>query len=187
MNVPKFLIGGTSHVGKSTFAADLSRQLGCDVVQTDKMGRHPGRPWPQVPEAVAAFYDGLSDAHIYWFLRVHHQNMAGGLRDLICQDRPLVVEGSALRPEVMVSSRVIGAAVLWAPDEFVTGRIRQESGFLEHPVEVQRRIEVFVRRSVTDNQALRNEAEAHGIAVVDVSQAGAVEALADDWLRAALG
>ena len=39
------LIGGTSHVGKSTLGKALASKLGWDCVATDSLGKHPGRPW----------------------------------------------------------------------------------------------------------------------------------------------
>ncbi len=39
------LIGGTSHVGKSTLAARLASSLGWSTRSTDQLARHPGRPW----------------------------------------------------------------------------------------------------------------------------------------------
>lgn len=64
------LIAGTSHVGKSTFAARLTKALGCSLISTDSLARHPGRPWPTVRPAVAEFYSSLSPETIHWFLKV---------------------------------------------------------------------------------------------------------------------
>ncbi len=38
------LIAGSSHVGKSTFAARLTKALGWSLISTDSLARHPGRP-----------------------------------------------------------------------------------------------------------------------------------------------
>ena len=58
------LIGGSSHVGKSTLAAALAAKLGWAQISTDKLARHPGRPWQpaqqQVPDHVAEHYLSLS-------------------------------------------------------------------------------------------------------------------------------
>lgn len=51
------LIGGSSHVGKSTFAQSLATHFGWSYCSTDKLARHPGRPWQnkgqEVPKHVA--------------------------------------------------------------------------------------------------------------------------------------
>jgi 2-phosphoglycerate kinase len=39
------LIGGSSHVGKSTLGQSLAAKLGWSYCSTDKLARHPGRPW----------------------------------------------------------------------------------------------------------------------------------------------
>lgn len=39
------LIGGASHTGKSTLAQALASHLGWNYRSTDKLARHPGRPW----------------------------------------------------------------------------------------------------------------------------------------------
>ncbi|MEL7245323.1 MAG: 2-phosphoglycerate kinase, partial [Cyanobacteria bacterium J06573_2] len=39
------LIGGSSHVGKSTLAQSLANKLNWNYISTDKLARHPGRPW----------------------------------------------------------------------------------------------------------------------------------------------
>ena len=97
------LIFGTSHVGKSTLAARVGRALGWQVQSTDSLARHPGRPWPEVREPVAEFYSRLTDESVFWFLRVHHENMQPLLRQRIVADcqagKGSVLEGSALRPE----------------------------------------------------------------------------------------
>ena len=58
------LIGGTSHVGKSTLAKALAARLGGEHVSTDTLARHPGRPWATssgpFPRHVAAHYLSLS-------------------------------------------------------------------------------------------------------------------------------
>lgn len=58
------LIGGSSHVGKSSLAKSLASRLGWTQISTDKLARHPGRPWrreqEKVPNHVAEHYLSLS-------------------------------------------------------------------------------------------------------------------------------
>ena len=55
-----FLIGGASHVGKLTLAQSLASHLDCNYCSTDKLDRHPGRPWQSesknIPQHVAKYY-----------------------------------------------------------------------------------------------------------------------------------
>jgi len=39
------LLGGTSCVGKSSLGQSLASSLGWDLLSTDQLARHPGRPW----------------------------------------------------------------------------------------------------------------------------------------------
>ncbi len=39
------LIGGSSHAGKSTLGQAIAAKLGWSYRSTDKLARHPGRPW----------------------------------------------------------------------------------------------------------------------------------------------
>ena len=63
-NLRVVLIGGTSHVGKSTLSESLAARLGWDRVSTDTLARHPGQPWKpapeKVPDHVAEHYLSLS-------------------------------------------------------------------------------------------------------------------------------
>ena len=63
-NAKVLLIGGSSHVGKSTLAESLATLLGWTHVSTDRLARHPGRPWAspprRVPDDVAEHYLKLS-------------------------------------------------------------------------------------------------------------------------------
>ena len=62
------LIGGTSHVGKSTIAKRLAAQLGWNHLSTDQLARHPGRPWRNdelpVPSDVIAHYSRLTTTEL---------------------------------------------------------------------------------------------------------------------------
>ena len=61
------LIGGASHVGKSTLAHSLASHLDCNYYSTDKLARHPGRPWQSepkdIPQHVAEHYQLRSIHH----------------------------------------------------------------------------------------------------------------------------
>ena len=59
------LIGGTSHAGKTTVARALSSEYGCDIRSSDRLAKHPGRPWTgvgeaAVPEHVEEHYESLN-------------------------------------------------------------------------------------------------------------------------------
>lgn len=186
------LIAGTSHVGKTTLAKRLAETLGWTMISSDSLARHPGRPWPNVREPVAEFYSSLSPETIYWFLRVHHDNMwpriGRVIEDEIGAGRPFVFEGSALRPRSIapVVSDAVTAACLHAETEFLERRMRSEAGYDAADPETRLIMDRFIERSLRDNSKLRSEAEENGIRVVDAADAQAIDALFGDLVLRAL-
>jgi len=171
---PIVLVFGTSHVGKSTFARQLGARLGWQVFGTDEMGRHPGRPWPEVREPVAEHYTRLSDETIYWFLKVHQDNMWPHLRHLVTQASamgvPGIFEGSALRPEFLATLDLPGTVPLGlvAPGELVRARIVAGSRYHEQDEARRLLIDKFIARSVRQNAEFIAVATQHGLPLLDV-------------------
>ncbi|MFB9947252.1 AAA family ATPase [Rhizobium puerariae] len=185
------LIGGSSHVGKTTLARRLAEALGWNMVSTDSLARHPGRPWPSVRQPVAEYYARLSPETIYWFLRVHHENMWPGIRRIIEEElqagRPFVFEGSALRPESIAPlvSEAIAGVFLHADNDFLQERMQSEAGYRQAGEADRRVMDSFIERSLRDNSEMRADAEKHGLRMVDVADAGAVTGLFDELVPGA--
>lgn len=183
------LIGGTSHVGKSTLAAHLANALGCKTISTDQLARHPGRPWPIIPRPVVDFYERLPAETIYWFLRVHHENMWPMLERMIDDHvrvgGNLVLEGSALRPEYVapVLSEAITGVCLCAPDAFLRLRMQAEAGYLKASDPDRSVMDKFIERSLQDNAEMCEAAQRHGLTLVDVSHEGAMDKLYQSLLE----
>lgn len=177
---PCILIGGTSHVGKSTLGATLARILNTEVISTDALARHPGRPWPKTRVHVAEFYAQLSGDSIYSFLLNHHQNMWTHLKGLIetsmNTESALILEGSALRPEYLAD--FVGTKAeclcLWAPDALITQRIYANSDYARLAPDQRKLVNAFLQRSLKDNVAIRESAQVCNIPYVDVSKVGAM-------------
>lgn len=185
------LIGGTSHTGKSTLAARLGDRLGIDVMSTDKLGRHPGRPWPVARPEVAEFYRSLSPETIHWFLKVHHENMRPRLGSLI-ETAPaagFVLEGSALRPEYMAGWNATARVFLHADPAFLTDRIRISSQYDTLSTEARALVDVFTERSLRENAEGLEAARRHDITLIDAADgdtmARLAESLASDHRRLA--
>ncbi len=148
------LIGGTSHVGKSTLADALAERLGWAQLSTDGLGRHPGRPWQDAPAPVLEFYERLSPETIHWFLKMHHENMWRQVRPMIeaerAAGRPFVLEGAALRPAFvapLLSTQVFGV-LLHAPDAFLVERMRTAAAYETRGVAERVPIDAFIDRSL---------------------------------------
>lgn len=182
------LIGGSSHCGKSTLAQRIGDALGWRVHSTDKLGRHPGRPWPSIPAPVEEFYDRLTDESIYWFLRVHHTNFWPLLVHTIAKEKAagggFLLEGSALRPESVATldDPDLVAVYLHAEPDFLRERIYRESGYANLDEYRRGLIDRFVTRSLRDNEELRDAAEAHAFRLIDVADAAGLDQATHDLI-----
>lgn len=180
------LIGGSSHVGKSTLAKSLAVSLQRELISTDNLGRHPGRPWPSPLPEVAEYYTNLSDETLHWFLKVHHENMWPRICQIIEDRKQLlksfVLEGAALRPEYItkLDPDFIKTVFLYAEDDFLRFRMMEESGYKNATRSAASIIDKFVERSIRDNREMLNVARDAKIPCVDVARAEAIEALAND-------
>ncbi|MGL4237971.1 hypothetical protein [Tabrizicola sp.] len=182
------LIAGSSHTGKTTLARRIAETLGWTVVSTDTLARHPGRPWPEVRKPVAEYYSTLTAETIYWFLRVHHENMwpllLGAIDDAQSAAKPTVFEGSALRPEYVarrMSAGIVGIC-LHADAEFLQNRMRSESEYSTFGPERKAIIDKFIDRSLRDNAEILEAARTHGLICVDAGDADAIERLYTDLI-----
>ena len=104
------LIGGSSHTGKSTLSRSLAAKLGWSYRSTDKLARHPGRPWVgangnAIPEYVAEHYRSRSvDALFFNVLSHYRENVFPQVEAIVhLSTECLILEGSALWPEFVAN------------------------------------------------------------------------------------
>ncbi len=187
------LIGGTSHVGKSTLAERLAMRLKWEALSTDKLGRHPGRPWMAIPAPVIEFYERLTPETIHWFLKVHHENMWRQIRPMIDMERGagrrFVLEGAALRPEYiapLIGDETAGV-ILHADDGFLLARMRSEAGYDGRTPAERRIIDAFIDRSLRENAALAAAARELGVRMVDAADERAMVGLFGELVDRATG
>jgi 2-phosphoglycerate kinase len=182
------LIGGTSHAGKSTLAVALAARLGGEARSTDRLARHPGRPWATPPDAVpphvAEHYRTLDVDELMASVVAHYLRLAPQIAELVAAARPkapLVLEGSALLPETvapLVAGDVVSVTLL-APAEMIAARMRIESRYAERDAEGRRLIDAFFARAVAFNRLLAEQATETGLPVIDLSDRLTTDALAD--------
>jgi 2-phosphoglycerate kinase len=191
------LIGGTSHTGKSTVSRALAERFGWIYRPTDKMARHPGRPWQtapaQVPAHVADHYRSLPvDELIADVLRHYTDNVWPQVAHLVAlhttdlaTDR-LIVEGSAVLPELAVTviHRNVAAVWLTADDEHLQRRIHTESRYARKTSREKELIDKFVARTCAFNQRTIQVVKRLGLADVDVRDASNSDELRDLCLSA---
>ncbi|MEE4300566.1 MAG: hypothetical protein V2J24_14095 [Pseudomonadales bacterium] len=183
------LVGGASLTGKSTFARGLAARLGAEVVATDGLGRHPGRPWPAPRAHVAEFYRRLSAEAIDAFLLDHHGNLWPHIERLIqghldVGGSPLVLEGSALRPELaaarLADGRVRGVW-LTASRDAISARIARLSGRAQAPPALAEIIDVFMARTLRDADRVREAIDRHGLEALDAADDEALARVLDEF------
>ena len=177
------LIGGTSHAGKSTLAQSIGRTLGWDCISTDRLARHPGRPWKTAQKAVSSHvadhYSLLSAEDLLADVLRHYQTMWPGISDIIRRHvdgssvEGLVLEGSALWPKSAASFRGKSVRAVWltAHDDFLRQRIYAESRFDEATDQEKALIEKFLARTLLYNQRMMEEVGRLGLTSINVAEA----------------
>ena len=126
-----------------------------------------------MPAPVTEFYLNLSDEAVYWFLRVHHENMRPIIRTTIQDARKrggFILEGAALRPEYLADWDVGDALAicLHADENVLRERILAGSRYSERSREMKLAIEMFIERSLCENTALVEAAKQHKLNLIDV-------------------
>lgn len=186
------LIGGASLVGKTTLSRGLAARLGAEVVATDGLGRHPGRPWPAPRAHVAEFYRRLSAEAIDAFLLDHHGNLWPRVEALVRArlegGLPLVVEGSGVRPELaarMLADDRVRGVWLTASEATITDRIARISGRAHAAPEILELIDIFTARTLRDAQRVREAVDRYGLDAVDASDDEARASFLDRFAGAA--
>jgi 2-phosphoglycerate kinase len=185
------LVGGTSHTGKTTLARALASRLGYRYQATDKLARHPGRPWrtppEQVPPHVADHYLSLSlDTLIADVLRHYRENVwpqVVALVEATVADPDLVglvIEGSALWPKqapALLSPEVAG---LWltASDDLLRARIYRSSDYPTRSPRGRAMIDKFLARTCRYNALMMDAVRRLGLTSIDVTTASGVPELA---------
>ncbi len=192
------LIGGTSHAGKSTTATALAARLGAEAISTDKLARHPGRPWPTptwvVPDHVAEHYATLTTEELIASVLAHYGRMWPMVRELIetragdADAPPLVLEGSALWPERVAEIKLTTVRAVWltADDPVFDARIRRESRFDQADPAGRRLIERFAARTRLYNATMMQAVKRLGLPFFTVT-AGMTEDEVVDACLAKLG
>ena len=187
-----FLIGGSSHVGKSTLALLLASQLGWSYRSTDRLGApHPGRPWQtkpkKVPKHVADHYLSRSaDELITDVLRHYRDNVWPLIESIVTShatdlstDR-LIMEGSAILPELVVSLPLRNIAAIWltAGNELFEERIHSESQYRTKSPRERTMIDKFLERTWLYNDRMKDTVKRLGLVFIDVN-ASNVDELTD--------
>jgi shikimate kinase len=182
-DVRALLIGGTSHVGKSTLAQALASTLGWRLISTDRLARHPGRPWATssgpFPEHLAAHYLSLSVEELTGEQLRHYEQLWPRIEALVTEHTPgpgtggLILEGSGVLPERVAALKTPGVAAVWltANTAVLRDRIYSASQFGERTAEEKIMVDKFLGRTDRYNQLIMSAVDRHGFASFDTSAA----------------
>lgn len=180
------LIGGSSNAGKSTFGKYLAAKLGWNYRSTDKLARHPGRPWKQVnkkmiPEHVVEHYKNLSPEELFLDVISHYEkNVLPQVENIVRSQKSLILEGSALYPDLvkdLVKEDGVKAIWLNASDRLFQNRIYNQSNFDNLGEDEKFLIQKFLDRTIFYNQRMMELVEQLGFISVDVESVSTVEEL----------
>ena len=186
------LLGGTSHVGKSTLAKRLAEQLGWNCLSTDQLARHPGRPWrhdnADLPQDVIAHYSELTAQQLLGSVMQHYRQNVWPIVDALVRSHVnnpyephLVFEGSAILPALVAAAGFDLVCCVWltAADDLVTERIIASSQFAQRSDSEKRLVEAFIARSVGFNRMLVDATDKLGLRRLDVAAPDTYAALVD--------
>ncbi len=176
-----FLIGGSSHVGKSTLAQSLASHLNWNYFSTDRLARHPGRPWrsksEDIPKHVAEHYQLLSANELIDDVLNHYRkNVWPLIEDIVyshATDRSYpntVIEGSALLPELVITLKFNNIASIWltASNEFLRQRIYSASQYQTKSPAEKILVDKFWERNCLYNDRITDAVDRLGLVSLDV-------------------
>lgn len=175
------LIGGTSHAGKSTLGRSLAAHLGWSYRSTDKLARHPGRPWrvppEEVPPHVAEHYLSLPVEELIADVLRHYRHTVWPLAEALVTAHAtdpsaerLILEGSAIWPDCVAASAFSNTTAVWltASDALFEQRIYAESRYATRSAREKKMIDRFLERTWLYDERLVEAVERHGYVSLDV-------------------
>ena len=187
------LIGGSSHVGKSTLSLSLAEKLGGRYLSTDSLARHPGRPWVSanknyISEHVVEHYKTLSiDALFLDVLSHYEKNVLPQVEAIVhshlldLSTECLIIEGSALYPTVvtnLVKDNSVKAIWLTASERLFRNRILSESNFDNVGEDEKYLIQKFLDRTLLYNDRMNKEVDRLDFLCLDVESVTTIDELA---------
>jgi 2-phosphoglycerate kinase len=188
------LIGGASHVGKSTVAQSISNfvagsSLGYNYISTDNLARHPGRPWQaistDIPKHVTEHYQLRSAEQLINDVLDHYRNnvwpsVEDFISSLVMESiAPVAIEGSALLPELVVDLKFDGIGSIWltGSNDFLKQRIYNSSQYETKSTCERMLIDKFWQRNCLLNNRIIDTVDRFGLVSLDVEDAHTVDKL----------
>ncbi|MBS0412420.1 MAG: hypothetical protein JSR86_21055, partial [Proteobacteria bacterium] len=188
-DIKMILIGGSSHAGKSTLARALAARLGWDHATTDRLARHPGRPWASAeftpPPHVLAHYRDLDGEALIASVMEHYTDRIWPMVETLAAERlapdgaPLVLEGSALLPAKVAGLGEPAVAAVWltAEADLFRRRMHAESRYDEAGPDGRRLIDAFLDRALRFDRLMMDEVRRLHLPYLVVEEGASVDDL----------
>ncbi|MEU8206333.1 hypothetical protein [Streptosporangium sp. NPDC049046] len=187
------LLGGTSNVGKSTIGRAVADRLGFECLSTDKLARHPGRPWRtpewEVPAHVAEHYRTLTVDELIASVLGHYERLWPRIEELITARSSgtgtgLVLEGSALWPTRVAELNVSHTAAVWltADDAVVRARVRAAGRYEVATGDERHLMDSFLARTERYQSLMLEVVDRLGLDRIDTGGGRSVAELVDSVL-----
>ncbi|AFY58636.1 2-phosphoglycerate kinase [Rivularia sp. PCC 7116] len=186
------LIGGSSHAGKSTLAQSLAAKLNWNYLSTDKLARHPGKPWIQpnkrfIPEHVVEHYKNLSLEALFVDVISHYEkNVLPQVENIVCSGEHLILEGSAIYPglvENLVREKGVKAIWLTGSEQLFQNRIYNQSNFDNVGEDEKYLIEKFLQRTLLYNKRMMESVEQLGFKYINVEFTSNTDELSTKYIE----
>jgi 2-phosphoglycerate kinase len=184
------LIGGVSHTGKSTLAQSLVSHLNWNYYSTDKLARHPGRPWrsesKEIPKHVAEHYQLLSADELIEDVLNHYRNNVWPLiKDIIISyptdtsSNKVVMEGSALLPELIINLIFDNISSIWltASNDFLKQRIYTSSQYETKSTYERMLVDKFWERNCLLNDRIIDVVDRLGLMSLNIEETSTLDEL----------
>ena len=169
------LLGGTSHSGKTSLAERIAAKPGWVLQSTDKLAKHPGRPWKSgsftPPPHVQQHYQSLNVEALLDDVIRHYNRLWPMIEKIIAdhidsaapEQHSLVIEGSALWPTNVLKFNSTHARAFWleVSPEVTQQRIYANSDYENSPVEGKYLVDKFLQRTLKFDNHMKAQLGKH--------------------------
>jgi hypothetical protein len=166
-------------------AQAVAGTLGFECLSTDRLARHPGRPWRtperEVPAHVAEHYRSLSVDELTTAVLDHYERLWPRIEELIRTHPGLVLEGSGLWPVRVARLTVPCTAAVWltADDAVVCARVHAAGHYADATDEERHLMDKFLARTRRYQTLMLDAVDMLGLDRIDSGGGRSVAELVD--------
>lgn len=178
-------------MGKSTLAAHLATITPAEVVVTDYLARHPGRPWNDAPNLIPSHvkdhYQQLAINELLVDVLAHYQRLWPQILASIAtsETQYQIIEGSAIWPEWIAPHLETNVQAIWLVSEptLIKKRIYLNSKYSQKSSAEQFLIDKFCQRSISFNAKLKTQLKKGALPYVNITHSTEINRLSQQCLE----